>query len=85
MVGADTGLARVAERFFSPLAGMAARTAYTVTAIALPTLANSLDVTPAAVPYLGAIIDNFAIFIAGFAVPCFLSVIVSRLRDCDPA
>ena len=53
--------------------------------IPLPTLANSLDVTPAEGPYSSAIIANFSIFIAGFAVPCSLSVIVSRLEDCDPA
>ena len=71
--------------FLSPLTDMVARTAYTVAAIALPTLANTVDAIPVAGPYLKAIIDNSAIFIASFAVPCLLSVIVSRLRDCDPA
>ena len=53
--------------------------------IPLPTLANSLDVTPSEGPYSSAIIANFSIFIAGFAVPCSLSVIVSRLGDYDLA
>ena len=71
--------------FLSPLTDMAARTAYTVAAIALPTLANTLDAIPVAGPYLNAIIDNFAIFIAGFVIANFLLVIVSRLMDRDSA
>ena len=71
--------------FLSPLADMAARTAYTVAAIALPTLANTLDAIPVAGSYLNAIIDNFAIFIAGFVIANFLLVIVSRLMDSDSA
>ena len=71
--------------FLSPLTDMAARTAYTVAAIALPTLANTLDVIPVAGPYLNAIIDNFAIMIAGMVIANFLLVIVSRLMDSDSA
>ena len=44
--------------FLLPLVDMAARTAHTVAAIALSTLANTLDAIPVAGPYLNAIIDN---------------------------
>lgn len=64
---------------------MAARTAYTVAAIAFPTLANTLDAIPLAGPHLNAIIDNFAIIIAGIVIANFLLVIVSRLMDSDSA
>ena len=73
------------NRFLSPLTDMAARTAYTVAAIALPTLANTVDAIPVTGPYLKAIIDNFAVFIAGFVIANFLLVIVSRLMDRDSA
>ena len=64
---------------------MAARTAYTVAAIALPTLANTLDAIPVAGPYLNATIDNFAIVIVGIVIANFLLVIVSRLMNSDSA
>ena len=66
--------------FLSPLTDMAARTAYTVAVIALPTLANTLDAVPLAGSYLNSIIDNFAIVIANF-----LLVIFSWLMDSDSA
>lgn len=71
--------------FFSQLTDMAARTADTVAAIALPTLAKTLDAIPVAGPCLNAIIDNFAVIIAGIVIANFLLVIVSRLMDSDSA
>ena len=69
--------------FLSPLKDMAARTGYTVAAIALPTIADALDAIPMAGSYLNAIIDNVAVVIAGIVIANFLSVIVSRLMESD--
>ena len=41
--------------FLSPLTDMAARTGYTVAAIALPTIADALDAIPMAGSYLNAL------------------------------
>jgi hypothetical protein len=46
--------------------------AYTVAAVAMPTLANSLDAIPAVGAPINAIIDNIAIMIAGMVVANFL-------------
>ena len=58
--------------FMSPMADAASRMAYTVAAVAMPTLANSLDVIPAVGAPINAIIDNIAIMIAGMVVANFL-------------
>ena len=71
--------------FLSPLTDMAARTGYTVAALALPTIADALDAIPMAGAYLNAIIDNFAVVIAGIVIANFLLVIVSRLMESDAA
>lgn len=71
--------------FLSPITDMAARTGYTVAAIALPTIANALDAIPMAGPYLNTIIDNFAIVIAGIVIANFLMVVASRLMESDSA
>ena len=42
----------------NPLADAAMRMAYTVAAIAIPTLANGLDAIPVAGVYLNTVIDN---------------------------
>ena len=62
---------------------MASRTAYAVAAIALPTIANTLDAIPAVVAQLNGIIDNFAVIIAGMVIANFILVIVSRLTASD--
>jgi hypothetical protein len=71
--------------FLSPLTDMAARTGYTVAAIALPTIADALDAILMAGSYLNAMIDNFAVVIAGIVIANFLLVIVSRLMESDAA
>ena len=50
-----------------------------VAAVALPTIADSLDAIPTIGSYLNAIIDNFAIAIAGYAIACFAWDIWSRI------
>ena len=71
--------------FVAPLTDMAARTGYTLAALALPTIANTLDAIPVAGAYANAIIDNFAVIIAGIVIANFLLVIASRLMDSDTA
>jgi hypothetical protein len=65
--------------FLSPLEDMASRTAYAVTAVALPELADSLDAIPVAGGYLNAILDNLAVVIAGIVVVNFMLVVGSQI------
>jgi len=75
-VGAHAGLALVVlgliSGFMNPIADMAGRMAYTVAAVAMPTVANSMDAIPAVGAPLNAIIDNIAIMLAGMVVANFL-------------
>ena len=58
--------------FVSPIADLTGRMAYTVAAVAIPVVANSLDVIPGIGVHLNAIIDNIAIMIAGMVIANFL-------------
>ena len=58
--------------FMNPIEDVATRVAYYVLALALPTIANSLDAIPAIGMYLNGILDNVAITIAGIALANFL-------------
>jgi len=69
--------------FIAPLPDMASRTAYTVAAVAMPMIADTLDVIPVAGQYLNAIIDNIAVVLAGIVVANFLMVIGSRIIESD--
>ena len=69
--------------FIAPLRDMASRTAYTVAAVAMPMIADTLDVIPVAGQYLNAIIDNIAVVLAGIVVANFLMVIGSRIIESD--
>lgn len=75
-VGAHAGLALVVLGLISgimnPVADMAGRMAYTVAAVAMPTVANSMDAIPAVGAPLNAIIDNIAVMLAGMVVANFL-------------
>ena len=75
-VGAHAGLALVVlgliNGFMNPIADMAGRMAFTVAAVAMPTLANSMDAIPAVGAPLNAIIDNLAVMLAGMVVANFL-------------
>ena len=75
-VGAHAGLALVVlgliSGFMNPVADMAGRMAYTVAAVAMPTVANSMDAVPAVGAPLNAIIDNIAVMLAGMVVANFL-------------
>ena len=75
-VGAHAGLALVVlgliSGFMNPVGDMAGRMAYTVAAVAMPTVANSMDAIPAVGAPLNAIIDNIAVMLAGMVVANFL-------------
>lgn len=75
-VGAHAGLVLVVlgliNGFMNPIADMAGRMAFTVAAVAMPTLANSMDAIPAVGAPLNAIIDNIAVMLAGMVVANFL-------------
>lgn len=75
-VGAHAGLALVVlgliSGFMSPVADMVGRMAYTVAAVAMPTVANSMDAIPTVGAPLNAIIDNIAVMLAGMVVANFL-------------
>ena len=58
--------------FVSPIADLTGRMAYTVAAVAIPVVANSLDVIPGIGMHLNAIIDNIAIMVAGMVIANFL-------------
>ena len=58
--------------FVSPMADMTGRMAYTIAAVAIPVVANSLDVIPGIGVHLNAIIDNIAIMLAGIVIANFL-------------
>ena len=69
--------------FVLPLADMSSRTAYTVAAVAMPMISDTLDVIPAAGLYLNAIIDNVSVVIAGIVIANFLLVIGSQVIESD--
>lgn len=75
-VGAHAGLVLVIlgliSGFMNPIADAAGRMAYTVAAVAMPTVANSMDAIPAVGAPLNAIIDNIAVMLAGMVVANFL-------------
>ena len=58
--------------FVSLIADLTGRMAYTVAAVAIPVVANSLDVIPGIGMLLNAIIDNIAIVIAAMVIANFL-------------
>ena len=63
---------RLIAGFMNPIEDVATRVAYYVLALALPTIANSLDAIPAIGMYLNGILDNVAITSAGIARANFL-------------
>lgn len=69
--------------FIAPLSDMASRTGYTVAAVAMPMIADTLDAIPVAGSYLNAIIDNVAVVIAGIVIANFLLVIGSQVIESD--
>jgi hypothetical protein len=71
--------------FMSPLEDMAARMAYTLSALAIPTLANNLDAIPVAGAHINAVIDHFMVAIAGMVIANFLLVVKDQLMPASDA
>tara|TARA_B110000008_G_C16700733_1_gene456617 strand:+ start:390 stop:719 length:330 start_codon:yes stop_codon:yes gene_type:complete len=69
--------------FMNPMADAAARMAYTVAAIAIPTLADGLDAIPVAGAYLNSIIDNLMVAVAGAVIANFILVVINQVRGTD--
>jgi len=69
--------------FMNPMADAATRMAYTVAAIAIPTLADGLDAIPVAGAYLNSIIDNFMVAVAGAVIANFILVVINQVRGTD--
>ena len=65
--------------FMNPIGDVATRVAYYVLAVALPKIADSLDVIPAIGGYLNGILDNFAVVIAGVAIANVCVVVYNSL------
>jgi hypothetical protein len=69
--------------FMNPMADAATRVAYTVAAIAIPTLADGLDAIPVAGAYLNSIIDNLMVAVAGAVIANFILVVIDQVKGSD--
>jgi hypothetical protein len=69
--------------FMNPMADAATRMAYTVAAIAIPTLADGLEAIPVAGAYLNSIIDNLMVAVAGAVIANFILVVINQVRGTD--
>lgn len=67
----------------NPLADAAMRMAYTVAALAIPTLANGLDAIPVAGVYLNTVIDNIMVTVAGFVIANFILVLIDQVKGSE--
>ena len=65
--------------FMNPMADMAARMAYTIAAVAMPAVANNLDVIPMVGAPINAIIDNIMVMVAGMVVANFLMALKDQV------
>ena len=67
----------------NPLADATMRMAYTLAALAIPTLADGLDAIPVAGMYLNTMIDNFMVSVAGFVIANFILVVINQVKGSD--
>ena len=65
--------------FMAPIEDVATRVAYYVLAVALPGIADNLDVIPAVGTYLNGFLDNLAVVIAGTAIANFCVAVFKGL------
>ncbi|MFT5484824.1 MAG: hypothetical protein ACI9GW_003492 [Halieaceae bacterium] len=63
----------------SPVEDSATKAMVIVSALAFPTLADSLDAIPMLGGYLNLIIDNFSIAIAGYAIAALIMDVKARV------
>ena len=69
--------------FMNPEDDLLTRLALIVVAVALPTVANSLDAIPVVGGFVNSILDNVAVAIAGIVVANVLLQIYARLMPAD--
>ena len=69
--------------FMNPEDDLLTRLAMIVVAVALPTVANSLDAIPVVGGFVNSILDNVAVAIAGIVVVNMLLQIYARLMPAD--
>ena len=69
--------------FMNPEDDLLTRLAYIVVAVALPTVADSLDAIPVVGGIVNSILDNVAVAIAGIVVANVLLQIYARLMPAD--
>jgi len=69
--------------FMNPEDDLLTRLAMIVVAVALPTVANSLDAIPVVGGFVNSILDNVAVAIAGIVVANVLLQIYARLMPAD--
>ena len=69
--------------FMNPEDDLLTRLALIVVAVALPTIANSLDAIPVVGGFVNSILDNVAVAIAGIVVANVLLQIYARLMPAD--
>ena len=69
--------------FMNPEDDLLTRLVLIVVAVALPTIANSLDAIPVVGGFVNSILDNVAVAIAGIVVANFLLQIYARLMPAD--
>ena len=69
--------------FMNPLGEMMARMAYTVAAVAIPTIANSLDAIPMVGAPLNLMIDNIMISVAGMVIANFVLLMIAQVKGAD--
>ena len=69
--------------FMNPMADAATRVAYTVAAIAIPTLANGLEAIPVAGAFLNTMIDNIMVSVAGLVIANFILVLINQVKGSD--
>ncbi len=69
--------------FVNPLPDMTSRMAYTVAAVAIPTIANALDAIPVVGSQINLLIDNIMISVAGMVIANFILLMISQVKPSD--
>jgi hypothetical protein len=69
--------------FMNPMADATTRMAYTVAALAIPTIANGLDAIPVVGMPLNTMIDNVMVSVGGMVIANFILVLVNQVKGSD--
>ena len=69
--------------FMNPMADASMRMAYTVAAVAIPTIANGLDAIPVVGAPLNLMIDNIMISAGGMVIANFILVLVNQVKGSE--